>query len=528
MSGVSHAPRASLGGARRLLLAAPVALLLLFSPVSPFVTIQADEPGHPSASGSSGPSTPLSASGDWPTYLQNPTRTSANLAETFLSPSNAKQLKQLWAVKTGGPIAASATVVGNTVYVGSWDGFEYALNATNGHRLWRTSLGPTTKCSAQGVTASATVVQNTLYVGGGQYWYALNTSTGNVSWKVSMDTAPGFYDYSSPLIYNNSGYIGLSSNCDKPLVPGGLIRVNLATHMIDGWTNTTSNGQLGASVWGSPSVNPATNTIYFTTGNSGPKTTNEVGESVVAVNATSMKIVGSWKVPTAQEISDGDFGTTPTLFTNASGVPMVAAMNKNGILYAWDQSSLSAGPVWQFKITHGQAVASGAYANGLVFQGGGTATIGPDTVSGSVWALNATTGKKVWDQPLWGKDLAAPAYANGLLVVDGGTHVFVLNAATGAKIAHFGCGALFFAPPVISHGRIYVGCSDGHEYAFGIPGTAPTVVGRFPASPPAATTTASGVPMIALRLPGSGRLHDRTIWPPEHSRPFATGGTVRS
>ncbi len=40
---------------------------------------------------------------------------------------------------TGGPIATSASIVGTTAYVGSWDGDEYAINTTNGAVLWKTS-----------------------------------------------------------------------------------------------------------------------------------------------------------------------------------------------------------------------------------------------------------------------------------------------------------------------------------------------------------------------------------------------------
>src|SRR5690349_2898587 len=83
------------------------------------------------------------AAGDWPTFLHDPQRTAAG-ADTLISTSNASQLGLKWAFQTGGPIAASPTIVGNTVYVGSWDGYEYALNATTGSLIWKTFLGQTT------------------------------------------------------------------------------------------------------------------------------------------------------------------------------------------------------------------------------------------------------------------------------------------------------------------------------------------------------------------------------------------------
>src|SRR5215469_8090439 len=86
--------------------------------------------------------TPPSVPGDdWPTYLHDPQRTAATgPSETVISPSNAGQLTRLWRFQTGAGIAASASIVGGTVYIGSWDGFEYALDARTGFQKWKTYL----------------------------------------------------------------------------------------------------------------------------------------------------------------------------------------------------------------------------------------------------------------------------------------------------------------------------------------------------------------------------------------------------
>src|SRR5579859_4243433 len=123
------------------------------------------------------------AAGDWPTFLHDPQRTAAG-NDTTISTSNASQLGLKWAFKTGGAIAASPTVVGNTVYVGSWDGYEYALNATTGALVWKTFLGQTTApCYPQlaGVSSAADVENGVVYVGGGDSnWYALDAATGTI------------------------------------------------------------------------------------------------------------------------------------------------------------------------------------------------------------------------------------------------------------------------------------------------------------------------------------------------------------
>lgn len=426
---------------------------------------------------------------DWPTYMEDPQRTSANPAETTVTVSNAKNLVLNWSYLTSGSISASTTLVDGIAYVGSWDGYEYAFTASTGDLVWKANLGlaVTSGCGTQGVGSSATVDDGTLYVGGGNgYFYALDTATGAVDWSYLVgDPSDGYYNWASPLLYDGFVYVGVSSFCDHPLVPGGLLQLDQTTGVLVNEFHTTPTGEIGSSVWGSPSVDPATNTVFFATGNTQTGETGEFADSIVAVNATTMNLVSSWEIPAAQQVPDGDFGSTPTVFHISGGETRVGALNKNGFFYAWDAEDLAAGPVWSDHLTTGQSIGSAAFAEGLVFVGTGTASFDGTNSSGAAWALDPDTGDVVWEAPLTGRSLAAPAYANGLLVVDGGTHVFVLDAKTGARLNDFGCSALFFAPPSIAHGRIFVGCSDGTEKAFDLPteGSVPLSVSSLVASP---------------------------------------------
>src|SRR6266705_6547583 len=203
---------------------------------------------------------------DWSMYLHDPQRTAAT-DERVLSTKNVGQLSKLWTFKTGGTIAASAAVVGGTVYVGSWDGYEYALDQITGKLKWKTFLGitkPRPVCNPPqaGVTSSAAIQDGVLYVGGGDaYWYALDTKTGAVLWKVfTGDNSPegGHYNWSSPLLYNGYAYIGIASEGDCPLIPGQLLQVSLSTHQITNSFTMVPDGQLGGGVWTSPSVDPTT------------------------------------------------------------------------------------------------------------------------------------------------------------------------------------------------------------------------------------------------------------------------------
>ncbi len=470
-----------------------ISLGVLFSGV--FVLPAATPLVHPATSPSSGSalgaSVPSSADpgpGDWPTYLENTAHTSANPFETTLSVSNAKSLSLSWAFASSGAISGSTTVVGTTAYFGTWSGYEYALDTSNGALLWKTYLGTTvtSACGTFGVASSATVDDGSLYIGGGNgYFYALDASTGAIEWSVFVgDPAQGYALWASPLLYEGFAYVGVASFCDNPLVPGGLLQVNLTTHTIQGEFHTTSNGELGDSVWGTPTVDPTTNTVYLATGNAKAGVAEAMADSIVAINATTLALVSMWQIPPAQQVADGDFGSTPTLFATSSGTRMVGALDKNGYFYAFRADDLASGPVWEEHLTTGQSVGSAAFANGLLYVGTGTATWDGTKSSGAAWALDAGTGAVVWERPLWGRSVSAPAYAHGLLAIDGGDHLFVLNAATGARLQYFSCTATFFAPPSISHARIFAGCMNGDEDAFSLPSTGgtPLSISSFSAS----------------------------------------------
>src|SRR5258706_3824935 len=212
-----------------------------------------------------------SDSDDWPTYLHDAARRGASNV-SIPSTANAGQLGPLWTYATGGAIAAQAAIVGGTIYVGSWDGYEYALDGATGAVKWKTFLGqtyPNSSCSPNytGITSSAAVQNGVVFVGGGDsYWYALDAATGNVLWKVytgDNSATGGHYNWSSPLLYNGYAYIGIASFGDCPLVQGQLLQVNLSTQQVVNTLNLVPNGRVGGGIWTSPAVDAAANIIYL-------------------------------------------------------------------------------------------------------------------------------------------------------------------------------------------------------------------------------------------------------------------------
>jgi outer membrane protein assembly factor BamB len=420
---------------------------------------------------------------DWPTYLHDSQRSSVS-SDTTISTSNAGQLVKKWTFNTGGVIGTSSIVVAGTVYVGSWDGYEYALDAATGTLKWKTYLGQTTAaCYPQlaGVTSTATVLNGVVYVGGGDSnWYALDATTGNVLWKVfTGDNTKGYYNWSSPSIYNGYAYIGIASLGDCPLVPGQLLQVDLNTHQIVNTLNIVPAGQHGGGIWGSPAIDTATNTIYVTTGTES-NTSQAFAQAILAIDASTLTVKSSWKLPEGQAVTDSDFGTTPTFFNDASGNPLMVSINKNGYAYAFNRAKLAAGPVWTQQIAIGGAcptcgdgsVSPGTFGNGKLYLAGGQTTINGAGYLGSVRALDPSTGNILWQHGTPGTVLGALVYDNGLVIVAGGPLLEVLDAATGVRLYSYALSNVVFSAPTVANGQIFVGDVNGNVYAFG-PSTNP-------------------------------------------------------
>jgi outer membrane protein assembly factor BamB len=461
-----------------------------------------------------GARTPAATSQDWPTFLHDVSRSSATTASS-LSTATAGRLTPKWTAQTGGTIEASASVVGTTAYVGSWDGNEYAINTGTGAVSWKTQLGTDTdpKCYPYtvGVSSSAAVVNGVVYVGGGfGNFYALNATTGAILWSVPTgDPSPGssHYDWSSPLVVNGFAYLGMASLCANPVIQGELLKIDLSTHAIVATYDFVPTGQLGGGVWSTPSYDPATNKIFVTTGSRNNYTQTQA-PAIVSVDATTMQSSDAWQLPLSQDNGDADFATAPILTTDAAGDQLVSAADKNGILYTWNRNNLAAGPVWQHQVAVGGqcpqcgngSISSGTFANGVLYWAGGNNVVSGHGSGGSVTAFDAGTGNVLWTRQTDQLILGAIAYVNGMIAESEGSTFEVLNASSGALLFSYVLPAQAFAAVSVANGHFYVGDSNGQLYAFG--------TGPAPPTPPADPNCPSGFICQDINNPAAG--HEAT------------------
>ncbi len=451
------------------------------------------------------PTHTLAASTDWTMYQGDLGRSGFNSAETILNRSTAPRLMVHWKYHAGGAINTQPVVVNGRIYWGAWDGNEYAMDL-NGNVLWKTYLGQTIGCKNQatGVASTATIASVSIkgiptavdFVGGGNgRFYALDAVHGTILWSTPLGASPHLMIWDAPAVYNGSVYIGVSSYGDCPLVQGQLIQLDASTGQVQHTFNVVPNGCIGGGIWAAPTVDTAAQTLYFTTGTRGIgcPTYETLSLALLEVRATDLTLVGSWQVPASQQISDGDFGSTPTLFkATIAGVvhQLVGAVNKNGIYYAFDRSNISRGPLWQHQIATGSfRISPSGWDGATLYAANATTTIAGHGCAGSVRALNPATGASVWESCVPGGVLGAVTLVPGLVIVGAGSSLVVLDTTTGQRLFLYTdptIGSDFWGAASVSNGMLYMGNKDGNLYAFGVSGT--------PAPPPPApsSTPATG------------------------------------
>jgi serine/threonine-protein kinase len=102
--------------------------------------------------------------------------------------------------------------------------------------------------------------------------------------------------------------------------------------------------------------------------------------------------------------------------------------------------------LWRFE-TRYHVETSPAVSDGVVYAGS-------STDDKNFYALNASTGEKIWSYPAGAR--SSPAVAEGLVFfgsVD--SNVYALNASTGAKIWNYKTGYVVDSSPAVADGVVY-------------------------------------------------------------------------
>jgi polyvinyl alcohol dehydrogenase (cytochrome) len=168
----------------------------------------------------------ISAGGD----IRN---TRSQPSESKLTVDNVGTLTEKWAFTTGGDVSATPAVAGNAVYVPDWAGNLYAVNKSTGQEIWRVSIAeasgvPFDKARVTPtVTADKVIVgtQGSIFVPGGGPGgkvLAFDRTTGALLWSTTADPHAAAIITQSATVYNGRVYVGVASQEEAlaAFVPG--------------------------------------------------------------------------------------------------------------------------------------------------------------------------------------------------------------------------------------------------------------------------------------------------------------------
>ena len=346
------------------------------------------------------------SSDEWLSFRGNPQLTGVATGEL---PEN---LELIWAFEAEDGVESTAAIAAGTVYVGSLDGYLYAIDLENGQLRW--------KYQASGeVKSSPTVFSNVVYFGDGMgVFHAVETQTGEARWTFETEAeiiSSANVAQNRLLFGSYDQYLYCLSTKDGSLI----------------WKFETEG-----YVHGTPAI---------------------VNGTVVISGCDSyLRLVNIADGGEQQKVGLGDYvAASPTILNNRA----YAGTYGNQVLcIGLDRS---AEILWQHEHPDRQFpfYASAAVTADIVVIGG------RDKM---VHALKPETGQPLWTYFAKSRVDSSPVIV-GARVFFGtmGGALVALNLNSGEKVWEFVIGASIIASPSVVAGKLVIGADDGRIYCFG-------------------------------------------------------------
>jgi polyvinyl alcohol dehydrogenase (cytochrome) len=370
--------------------------------------------------------------------------------------SNVSRLTVKWAFAFPGDLQAYAhpTLAGGRVFVGSWGGNVYSLDASSGCVHWYVAADANVRSAVTVAPIGPAAARPVAFFGDlAANVYAVDATTGATLWKTKVDSFPVARVVSSPVFHNGHLYVGVASGEEgAAAVPtyeccrfrGSIVALDASTGKQVWKTYTVAEepkptsknavgvqlwGPSGAPVWSTPAVDPVRNALYVTTGNNYSDPTSTMSDAFVAMDLDTGRVLWSKQMTPSDAYtaacrladrtncakSDGpdyDFAASPILTTLPNGRRLLLAGQKSAVVHALDPDR-NGDIVWQAKI--GRGGTAGGVQWGSAVDGSNiyvalsdvkriALTYSPMTDAdpnegGGMFALRLTDGSRVWHTP---------------------------------------------------------------------------------------------------------------------------------
>lgn len=425
--------------------------------------------------------------GEWRSYGHDFRNTRNQDQERKIGITEAPTLSVAWAFSAEagdgkGDFTGTPVIADGCLFVGSNEGWVFAINADSGKPVWSTKvkkggINSTVHVDAGRVFATVSRVGKPAVI-------ALDQQTGELLWDTTIDTQPGADVYGSPIAFDGLVFAGwsggaaeLGDETDRYPFQGGFTLVDARSGRLvkktytirppDKNPNKPKDKFAGGAIWSTPAIDADAKYAYAGTGNPfRPQKEHKYTNAILKIDLdrnrpTFGEIVDHYKgtvdeyFPGVDELPcfdipgnpppyypqgvgscgdlDLDFGAAPNLFRH-KGRLVVGEGQKSGIYHVANAENMKR--VWT--AFAGPPTAVGGIVGSTAFDG--DAIYGPVTAPGYLWSLDAMSGTQRWVSPTadgahWGNPVA---YANGVVyTVDLKGFLDAYEARTGAPLLHF-------------------------------------------------------------------------------------------
>src|SRR5579863_4954298 len=276
---------------------------------------------------------------------------------------NAPTMVAKWVYQTGatGKLETTPLVVDGILYATAQDDRAFALDARTGRPIWmyqRQLPGDIRPCCGH-VNRGLAIRGDKVFLGTlDAHVIALDAKTGNVIWDViAADYRTGNSFTVAPLAVKDSIVIGISGG--EYGVRGFIDAYDAATgkrrwrfYTVPGpgepghetWGGDSWKTG-GAPAWNTGTYDPATNQIFWPTGNPAPSNRGEgragdnlYSNTLLALNADTGKL--NWHFQfTKHDEHDWDATQVPVIIDTAGGKHLIVQANRNGFFYVIDRTT---------------------------------------------------------------------------------------------------------------------------------------------------------------------------------------------
>jgi polyvinyl alcohol dehydrogenase (cytochrome) len=395
-----------------------------------------------------------------------------------LSAADVPKLRVKWAFAFPGDLQSysHATVAGGRVFVGSWGGKVYSLDASTGcvHWFFEAGQGVRSAISVGAVTGAPGV--RAFFGDQAANVYALDASTGKVIWRTKVDDFPVARVSGSPTLHNGRLYVPVASGEEASgAVPtyeccrfrGSIVALDALTgkqlwktYLIPEEAKPTKRNAVGAQLWGpsgapvwsTPAVDVKQNALYITTGNNYSDPPSTMSDAIVAMDLDTGAIRWSKQMTAADAYTmacrlpdktncadsngpDLDFGASAILIGLPNGRRVLVAPQKSGVVHALDPDA-GGEILWQTRVGRGGTMGGVQWGSatdgtnvyvalsdiGRLMLTYSTSTDADPNQGGGMFALSLADGSRLWYTPPPGcgtRPRCSPAQSQAVSAIPG-------------------------------------------------------------------------------------------------------------